>query len=223
MNNMSRRSVIRGSLGLAAAGALARPYIANAAGQDRRRLAGPGLRPGGGRGVPQDGRGLREGQRQQDRPQHHAVHGAEPEGDLRADQRRRAGPDFPRRAGDDPAAERLERQAGGRERRRRDAQVQAQRDRAADLQLLQRRHQAAQLLSGAGQAGGAPFHIWGDLVEKAGFKLSDTPKTWDAFWDFFKPVQTGAARARACARCMPWACRSPPSDRTTATTCSRIS
>lgn len=36
----------------------------------------------------------------------------------------------------------------------------------------------------------APFHIWGDLVTKAGFKLSDAPKTWDAFWDFFKPVQT---------------------------------
>jgi multiple sugar transport system substrate-binding protein len=36
----------------------------------------------------------------------------------------------------------------------------------------------------------APFHIWGDLVAKAGFTLSDAPKTWDAFWDFFKPVQT---------------------------------
>jgi multiple sugar transport system substrate-binding protein len=36
----------------------------------------------------------------------------------------------------------------------------------------------------------APIHIWGDLVEKAGFKLSEAPKTWDAFWDFFKPVQT---------------------------------
>ena len=34
-----------------------------------------------------------------------------------------------------------------------------------------------------------PFHIWGSLVEKAGYKLSDAPKTWDAFWDFFKPVQ----------------------------------
>ena len=34
-----------------------------------------------------------------------------------------------------------------------------------------------------------PFHIWGSLVEKAGFKLSDAPKTWDAFWDFFKPMQ----------------------------------
>jgi multiple sugar transport system substrate-binding protein len=36
----------------------------------------------------------------------------------------------------------------------------------------------------------APFHIWGDLVRKAGFDLKDAPKTWDAFWDFFKPVQT---------------------------------
>ncbi|HEV2099926.1 MAG TPA: ABC transporter substrate-binding protein [Stellaceae bacterium] len=34
-----------------------------------------------------------------------------------------------------------------------------------------------------------PFHIWNSLVEKAGFKLSEAPKTWDAFWDFFKPVQ----------------------------------
>jgi len=34
-----------------------------------------------------------------------------------------------------------------------------------------------------------PFHIWGSLVEKAGYKLSDAPNTWDAFWDFFKPMQ----------------------------------
>ena len=34
-----------------------------------------------------------------------------------------------------------------------------------------------------------PFHIWGDLVEKAGFKMSDAPNTWDAFWDFFKQMQ----------------------------------
>jgi multiple sugar transport system substrate-binding protein len=34
-----------------------------------------------------------------------------------------------------------------------------------------------------------PFHIWNSLVEKAGFKVADAPKTWDAFWDFFKPMQ----------------------------------
>ncbi|HEY1260120.1 MAG TPA: ABC transporter substrate-binding protein [Stellaceae bacterium] len=35
-----------------------------------------------------------------------------------------------------------------------------------------------------------PFHVWGSLIEKAGFKISDMPKTWDAFIEFFKPVQT---------------------------------
>jgi multiple sugar transport system substrate-binding protein len=34
-----------------------------------------------------------------------------------------------------------------------------------------------------------PIHIWNSLVEKAGYKLADVPKTWDAFWDFFKPMQ----------------------------------
>jgi len=34
-----------------------------------------------------------------------------------------------------------------------------------------------------------PFHIWNSLVEKAGYRMSDAPKTWDDFWDFFKPMQ----------------------------------
>jgi multiple sugar transport system substrate-binding protein len=34
-----------------------------------------------------------------------------------------------------------------------------------------------------------PFHIWKPMVEKAGLKVEDAPKTWDAFWDYFKPVQ----------------------------------
>jgi multiple sugar transport system substrate-binding protein len=34
-----------------------------------------------------------------------------------------------------------------------------------------------------------PFHYWRDLVDKAGYKESEIPKTWDAFIDFFKPVQ----------------------------------
>jgi multiple sugar transport system substrate-binding protein len=35
-----------------------------------------------------------------------------------------------------------------------------------------------------------PMHVWKSLVEKAGFKMEDIPKTWDAYWDFFKGVQT---------------------------------
>jgi len=40
-----------------------------------------------------------------------------------------------------------------------------------------------------------PFHIWKSLVEKGGSKVSDLPKTWDAFMDFFKPVQKGLRAA----------------------------
>jgi len=36
---------------------------------------------------------------------------------------------------------------------------------------------------------GWPFHIWGSLVEKAGFKMADIPNKWDDFLDFFMPVQ----------------------------------
>src|SRR5207245_9053325 len=34
-----------------------------------------------------------------------------------------------------------------------------------------------------------PCHIWKSLVEKAGMKIEDLPKTWDAYFDFFKKVQ----------------------------------
>src|SRR5215469_298273 len=34
-----------------------------------------------------------------------------------------------------------------------------------------------------------PFNIWRSLIEKAGYNLEDIPKTWDAFLDFFMPVQ----------------------------------
>ena len=31
-----------------------------------------------------------------------------------------------------------------------------------------------------------PCHIWKPLVEKAGMKIEDVPKTWTAYFDFFK-------------------------------------
>jgi multiple sugar transport system substrate-binding protein len=34
-----------------------------------------------------------------------------------------------------------------------------------------------------------PNHVWRPLVEKAGFKMEDIPKTWDAYYSFFKDVQ----------------------------------
>jgi multiple sugar transport system substrate-binding protein len=41
-----------------------------------------------------------------------------------------------------------------------------------------------------------PFHIWTSLVEKGGSKIADLPKTWDAFLDFFMPVQDGLRAKR---------------------------
>jgi multiple sugar transport system substrate-binding protein len=36
---------------------------------------------------------------------------------------------------------------------------------------------------------GLPNHIWRPLIEKAGFTMEDVPRTWNAFYDFFKEVQ----------------------------------
>jgi multiple sugar transport system substrate-binding protein len=35
-----------------------------------------------------------------------------------------------------------------------------------------------------------PFHVWKSLLDKAGYKPADIPKTWDAFLDFFPPMAT---------------------------------
>jgi multiple sugar transport system substrate-binding protein len=37
--------------------------------------------------------------------------------------------------------------------------------------------------------GATPFHIWGDLVEKAGLNMSEIPKNWDGVWTYLKQVQ----------------------------------
>ena len=34
-----------------------------------------------------------------------------------------------------------------------------------------------------------PHHVWRSLVEKAGLRIEDIPKTFDAYYDFFKDVQ----------------------------------
>jgi len=34
--------------------------------------------------------------------------------------------------------------------------------------------------------GASMNHIWRPLVEKAGYSMEDLPKTWDAYYDFFK-------------------------------------
>src|SRR6201998_4723229 len=37
--------------------------------------------------------------------------------------------------------------------------------------------------------GATPYHIWGDLVEKAGLKMSELPKNWDGVWTYLAQAQ----------------------------------
>jgi len=37
--------------------------------------------------------------------------------------------------------------------------------------------------------GATPFHIWGDLVEKAGLKMEEIPAKWDGVWNYLKQAQ----------------------------------
>ncbi|HUB12168.1 MAG TPA: ABC transporter substrate-binding protein [Acetobacteraceae bacterium] len=37
--------------------------------------------------------------------------------------------------------------------------------------------------------GATPFHIWGDLVEKAGLKMSEIPDKWDGVWTYLAQAQ----------------------------------
>ena len=37
--------------------------------------------------------------------------------------------------------------------------------------------------------GATPFHIWGDLVEKAGLKMEEIPKDWNGVWSYLKQAQ----------------------------------
>ena len=63
-----------------------------------------------------------------------------------------------------------------------------------------------------------PFHVWGNLSRRLAAKVSDIPDTWDARWDFFKPMQK-ELRGKGMRRIYESAFRSPPLDPTTATTC----
>ena len=195
MTIITRRSVLRSSLAFGAAGALARPYIANAAATTIEVWLAQGFVPRGRCRLQGDGRRLREGERQQDRPQPHSLCGAAPEGDLGNHQRRRPGYDRGRRL-------RISRR------------LQAWDDKLVDLsdvvepvkgQFIPTALPCCYFYNNVAKKRGyyvlpmkiaaVPFHIWKSLVEKGGAKIADLPKTWDAFLDFFMPVQDRSAQA----------------------------
>ena len=189
MNNMSRRSVIRGSLGLAATGALARPYIANAAAATATVWQVQGF-------VPEEDAAFRKTVADYQNATGNKIDlsvmpfqalnqkaiSAITSGEV---------PDLifhdapqtilPQNAWNDKLVDVSD-------------VVEDYKSRLSETALLNSSFyngttkQRAFYLAPVKQAT-SPFHIWGDLVTKAGFKLSDAPNTWDAFWSFFKPVQ----------------------------------
>jgi multiple sugar transport system substrate-binding protein len=190
MSKLSRRSVLRGTLGLAAAGTVARPYIANAQAKTATVWWTQGF-------VPEEDAAFKQ---------------------MVADYEKASGntidysliPYAPLMqkivssltSGDVPDVMSHDTQ---------DATVVPQNawnDKLLDLsdlveplkaQFHPTAYLASQYYNNATKKRGAyqapyktsvlPFHIWNSLVEKAGYKLADAPKTWDAFWNFFKPMQ----------------------------------
>jgi multiple sugar transport system substrate-binding protein len=189
MPNMNRRAVIRGSLGIAAGATLARPDIANSAATTATVWVGQGF-------VPEEDQAYLKTVADYEKASGNKIESsimpfqalnqkaisALTSGEV-PDLIFHAAPEtiLPQNAWSD----RLEDMSD---------LVEAHKSQLSETALLcssfynNARKERAYYLAPVKQAC-APFHIWGDLVTKAGFKLSDAPNTWDAFWEFFKQMQ----------------------------------
>jgi multiple sugar transport system substrate-binding protein len=188
MRNLSRRSVLRGSLGLAAAGALASPYVANAAATTAEAWWSQGF-------VPEEDVAIKKIVADYEKasgdtielsimpfaPGRQKIVSAVTSGVV---------PDlFPTNpfeiialyAWDDKLVDVTE-------------VIETQKEEYTETALLntycynnvekKRSFYGVPYITSA-----LPNHIWRPLVEKAGYKMEDVPKTWDAYYDFFKEVQ----------------------------------
>jgi len=188
MGNLSRRSVLRNSLAVAATGTLARPFIANAAATTAEVWWAQGF-------VPEEDEALKKIVADYEKasgntidlsimpfaPQRQKIVSAVTSGvvpDLFQDN-----PDeiMALYAWDDKLVDVTD-------------VVDTQKEEFADTALLSAfcYNNVAKKRSYYGVPfafGALPNHIWRPLVEKAGFKMEDIPKTWDAYYDFFKEVQ----------------------------------
>ncbi len=158
-------------------------------GDDRGGVVGPGLRPGRGYRLQKNSRRLREGQRQQDRVQHHSLCAGAAEDRRGDDQRHRAG-----YVHQQPDRNRCALYAWEGKLVDVSDVVATQREEFTESALAN--NYLYNSVEKKRSFYGVPFttatlpnHIWRPLVEKAGYKMEDIPKTWDAFYDFFKEVQ----------------------------------
>ncbi|HXA26343.1 MAG TPA: extracellular solute-binding protein, partial [Acetobacteraceae bacterium] len=203
MVNMSRRSVLAGSVGLAAAGALARPYIANAQAKTAVCWLNQGF-------IPQEDAAIKQVAEDYMKASGNKLDysvmpfmamnqktiSALTSGDV---------PDLvfmdapssilPQNAWDDKIEDVSDVVAP----------YESQLSETAKLgstfynkATKQRAYYLCPIKQGA-----TPFHIWGDLVEKAGLKMSEIPKDWNGIWTYLKQAQAplrskGMRRIYAC-------------------------
>src|SRR6266542_5055097 len=188
MRRMTRRSVIHGSLGLATAGALARPYIANAAATTAEVWWAQGF-------VPEEDVAIKKVVADYQKASGNTIElNITPFAPLRqkivAAMQTGIVPDiFPNQpneiialhAWDDKLIDVTD-------------VIETQKSNFTETTLLNHYcyNNAQKKRSDYGvpmTQGGLPNYIWRPLVEKAGFTMEDLPRTWDAFYDFFKEVQ----------------------------------
>jgi multiple sugar transport system substrate-binding protein len=188
MKKLSRRSVLRGSVGFVAAGALARPNLANAAATTATAWFAQGF-------IPSEDVALRKLVEDYEKASGNTIDlsivpfvalrqkevaaitsGAVPE--LMED----ADLSFtPLSAWDDKLFDVSD-------------IIETQKSQYSEIVLLGRHlynsvTKARSFYGVPMKMASTTFHIWTSLVEKAGYKMSDIPNTWDAFINFFLPMQ----------------------------------
>ena len=188
MGNLSRRSVLRNSLAVAATGTLARPFIANAAATSAEVWWAQGF-------VPEEDEALKKIVADYEKasgntidlsimpfaPQRQKIVSAVTSGVVPDLFQNNPDEIMALYAWDDKLVDVTD-------------VVDTQKEEFADTALLSAfcYNNVAKKRSYYGVPfafGALPNHIWRPLVEKAGFKMEDIPKTWDAYYDFFKEVQ----------------------------------
>lgn len=188
MSKLTRRSVLRGSVGLVAAGVLARPYIANAATTTATAWFAQGF-------IPDEDTALRKLVADYQKQSGNTIDlSIVPFAPLRQKEvsalTSGVVPDVMEDADFEFAP--LNAWAGKLE----DLSdvIEANKADYAPLALTLRNYYDNVAKKRAYYAmpmklAAVPFHIWKSLVEKGGAKLSDMPDKWDEFLDFFKPLQ----------------------------------
>jgi multiple sugar transport system substrate-binding protein len=188
MGTFTRRSVLRGSASLVAAGVLARPFVANAAAKTASMWIAQGF-------VPEEDTAAKQLMDDYQKASGNTIDlSIVPFAPLRQKEVSAVTsgvvPDMMEWADNvfGPAqawADRLEDVSDVVEPQK----AQIAKDALSSVYLYDNVKKSRAYYGVPWKAASVPFHIWTSLVEKAGYKVADIPNTWSKFIDFFKPMQ----------------------------------